>query len=396
MTVESTISVALKGRLGASASGRAPEGTGKDFALDVAFDVPARGVTALFGPSGCGKTSILRCVAGLHRLAGRIVVGGETWQDTSTGIFRPPHLRHVGYVFQEASLFPHLSVRDNLLFGTRRTSGTAAPQGLDLRSIVGLLGIRHLLDRSPTALSGGERQRIAVGRALLSGPRVLLMDEPLSALDRMTKDEILPYFEMLHETLALPVIYVSHDLGEIERLADTLVLLDNGRVVASGPLHELQTDVGLPLIAAPDATVTLEGRVAGIDAEYGLTRLSLPGAELWVPAVQGDIGAVRRIRIAASDVSLSRTAPTDSTIVNCVPVRIVSIDRRSDKPQVSVILALGPNGAGSRIAARITRKSLDLLGLARGDAIFAQIKSVALVSSRAGKDSTVIEKGKPI
>ena len=280
MSGTSSIDIALKGQLGR-------------FSVDVDMSVPASGVTALFGPSGSGKTTILRCIAGLQHLPGRIAIGDDVWQETPTGYLRPPHLRHVGYVFQEASLFPHLSVRDNLLYGSRRVmSGTAKPIALD--TIVALLGIGHLLDRATTALSGGERQRVAVGRALLAQPRILLMDEPLSALDRMTKDEILPYFERLHEQLALPILYVSHDLAEVERLADTLVLMRDGRFVGSGPLKDLQTDPALPLLASPDATVVLTGRVGRIDDVFALTELDVGGGTLIVPGRHGAPGATRR------------------------------------------------------------------------------------------------------
>ncbi|MGE0629410.1 MAG: molybdenum ABC transporter ATP-binding protein [Hyphomicrobiaceae bacterium] len=370
MSVQPEICAAFAGKLGA-------------FTLDAAFNVPMRGVTALFGPSGCGKTTVLRCMAGLQVMPGRLSIGDETWQDTERRIFRPPHHRHIGYVFQEASLFPHLSVRSNLLYGARRSAKltpSAPPVGLD--DIVDLLGIAHLLDRSPANLSGGERQRVAVGRALLSGPRVLLMDEPLSALDRMTKDDILPYFEVLHETLSLPIIYVSHDLAEVERLADTLVLMENGRVLAIGSLPDLQTDPRLPLLAARDATVVLEGRIAGTDTEYGISRVEIVGGELLVPGRHGDVGEHRRLRIAASDVSLVLSAAGDTTILNCLPARIQSVDIRENEPHANVILRLGADGEGSAIAARITRKSLDRLGLTPGRAVFAQIKSVALIASR--------------
>ncbi|MDX2205260.1 MAG: molybdenum ABC transporter ATP-binding protein [Hyphomicrobiaceae bacterium] len=351
------------------------------FQLEVRFAAPMRGITALFGPSGCGKTTILRCVAGLERLAGRIVLGGEVWQDEAAGIFRPTHLRHVGYVFQEPSLFQHLSVKDNLLYGARRVRATeSAPLKLD--DIVGLLGIGHLLGRSTAALSGGERQRIAVGRALLAQPSILLMDEPLSALDRGSKEEILPYFEMLHERLALPILYVSHDFAEVERLADTLVMLDKGRVRAAGPIRELQLDLELPLIAAADAAVIIEGTIAGVDRAFGLTEVDIEGGRLLVPGEHGPVGQKRRLRITATDVSLARGAPQASTIVNSLPGRIVAIDSEVQGPQVNVIVALGAHGQGLRIAARITRKSLAGLKLAVGEEVHAQIKGVALIATR--------------
>jgi molybdate transport system ATP-binding protein len=356
------------------------------FTLDAAFDVPMRGITAPFGPSGSGKTTILRCIAGLDRLAGQLTVGDEIWQDSERGIFRPPHQRHVGYVFQEPSLFPHLTVRGNLDFGARRAVAAGTPP-MNFDGTVALLGIGPLLDRSTQDLSGGERQRVAVGRALLSAPRVLLMDEPLSALDRATKEDILPYFERLHEQLSVPMLYVSHDLAEVERLADTLVLLDRGRVIAAGPLRDLQTDPQLPLLSGPGASVTLDAQVVRFDEGYALTIVTVDGGELIVAGRHGQPGDARRLRIAAGDVSISRAAPTGSTILNCLPVQIVSIDAPADSPQANLVLALGDTGHGARIVARITRKSRDALALAPGAAVVAQIKGVALTASRGGAHS---------
>jgi molybdate transport system ATP-binding protein len=370
MSSAPTISVALDGQLGS-------------FKLRTAFAVPAEGITALFGPSGSGKTAVLRSIAGLQRLPGRIAVGDAIWQDTDTGIFLAPHRRRVGYVFQEASLFPHLNVRDNLLYGASRADKARSGGGLALDGIVRLLGIAHLLERSPAALSGGERQRVAVGRALLSRPDILLMDEPLSALDRMTKGEILPYFEMLHETVALPILYVSHDLGEIERLADTIILLEAGRVVAGGPLADLQTDPHLPLLTAAEASVVLNGRITEVDSTFGLTRFAIDGGELIAPGICGTIGHNSRLRVTASDVSLSRTAATDSTILNRLPARIESISLNDSAAQANVVLRLGVNGHGCRIVARITRKSVMEMRLAVGEPIIAQVKGVALLASRS-------------
>jgi molybdate transport system ATP-binding protein len=362
------IDAAFTGRLGA-------------FPVDMALAAPMRGITALFGPSGCGKTTLLRCVAGLERLSGRLAVGGEVWQDDAAGIFLKPHRRAVGYVFQEASLFPHLSVRDNLLYGARRAA-SADPAAIDFDAAVELLGIAHLLGRAPAALSGGERQRVAVGRALLSRPRLLLMDEPLSALDRMTKEEILPYLEALHENLSIPVLYVTHDIAELERLADTLVLIDRGRIVAAGPLADLQADPALPLLRAPDASVTLEGVVSGFDEAYGLTALSVGGGTILVPGRRGGIGARQRLGITASDVSFTLSRPADTTILNVLPARILSVAPQDGaRTQMNVVAGLGEAGEGQRIVGRVTRKSLDALGLAAGAAVFVQIKSVALLSS---------------
>ena len=350
------------------------------FTLDVAINVPMRGVTALYGPSGCGKTTILRCLAGLQRLPGRLTVAGEVWQDDGQGIFRAPHERSIGYVFQEASLFAHLSVRSNLLFGHRRALKAGLREEIRLDDVVELLGIGHMLERSPSHLSGGERQRVAVGRALLSQPRLLLMDEPLSALDRLTKDEILPYFEALHEKLSIPIIYVSHDISEVERLADTLVLMDRGRVLATGPLSDLEADPALPLARAPDAAVTLEGTIAEIDPVYALTSLSVPGGSLIVPGRRGEIGQRRRLKISASDVSFTLVAPVSTTIQNCLPARIISVDLQdAGRIQMNIVARLGENDTGARIVARVTRKSQEALRLVPGTRVFVQIKSVALV-----------------
>lgn len=356
-------------------------GTLGRFALDATFEAPMRGVTALFGPSGCGKTTVLRCIAGLSSLSGRLVVGGEVWQDASSGTFRPPYERPIGYVFQEASLFPHLSVRDNLLYGFRRALRAGASEKTRLDDVVALLGLGHLLDRAPALLSGGERQRVAVGRALLSQPRLLLMDEPLSALDRMTKEEILPYFEALHENLSMPVLYVSHDIGEVERLADNLVLLDLGRVVASAPLADILADSRLPIARAPTAATVIGARVAAFDFQDGLTTLQIDGGTLLVPGQIGEAGSFRRIRIAAEDVSLAADRPSRTTILNVLAARIRAIDPVG-AAQANVVVTLGEHGQGARLLARITRRSLGALGLTPGQLVHAQVKAVSIVDPR--------------
>jgi molybdate transport system ATP-binding protein len=368
--------------MSAGAISAAFSGVRGGFSLDVAFEAPMRGVTALFGPSGSGKTTILRCMAGLERLSGRLSVGDELWQDSAARMFREPHRRPVGYVFQEPSLFPHLSVRENLVYGARRAARQDGANPITEGDIVDLLGIGHLLGRGPLALSGGERQRVSVGRALLSQPRVLLMDEPLAALDRAAKEEILPYFEALHQHLAIPILYVSHDIAEVERLADRLVLLEAGRVIASGPLSELEADPKLPLLGAADAAVMLEGSVVAVDPAYALTSFSVPGGTLIVPGMHGGAGDRRRLRISAADVSFALAPALNSTILNVFPARILSISphARSDA-QVNIVAALGEDGGGARIVGRITRKSQDVLGLAAGALVFAQIKGVALLAT---------------
>ena len=371
--------------------GRSPAAPGLDarfrgrlgaFELDVAFTAPARGVTALFGPSGCGKTSVLRAIAGLERLAdGALTVGGVVWQ--GPGLFLPPHRRPIGYVFQEASLFPHLSVRRNLDYGRRRALRDGAAEAIRFDEVVDLLGLAALLDRAPALLSGGERQRVAMGRALLAQPRLLLMDEPLSALDRFAKEAILPYLERLRDELDLPILYVSHDISEVERFADQLVLMGRGGVVAAGPLARLQARSDLPLSRLPEAGVTLPAEVMEHDPLYDITRLRVAGATLLAPGRFGARDARRRIRIAASDVSLARDPPGGSSILNCPPARIVEAAPQGSA-MMTVVVAFGTEGDGARILSRITRRSWDALGLAPGQPIYAQIKGVGLVAAATG------------
>jgi len=354
------ISVALAGKLGT-------------FDLNVDFAVPMHGISALFGPSGCGKTSVLRSVAGLNRIPGRIRVGEDTWQDDS--LFLPTHKRPIGYVFQEASLFPHLSVRQNLSYGARRTKST---HSIRFDEVVELLGLARLIDRSPTHLSGGERQRVSIGRALLSQPRLLLMDEPLSALDRMAKDEILPYFEALHSNLKIPILLVTHDISEVERLADHLVLLREGRLVASGPLNEVLSAPDSPLAVRSDFAAILPGRVKRIDPD-GIAVLSVAGTEIYVLADHLTTGDIIRVRIAAGDVSIARQRAQDSSILNAVPVRITQI-HHIGMNETGLLLDLG-NGA-AQFRARLSRRSATNLDLHEGDEVIAQIKSVSLVANR--------------
>lgn len=372
MTEPGTIEVAFRGTLGS-------------FILDTAFTVPARGITALFGPSGCGKTTVLRCIAGLQRMAdGFCAINGTVWQDRTT--FRPAHRRPIGYVFQEASLFPHLSVRRNLLYATRGRVPAAGSDRIGFDEVIDLLGLAPLLDRSPRHLSGGERQRVAVGRALLSQPELLLMDEPLSALDRLTKDEILPFLERLHDSLSLPVIYVSHDMAEVERLADHLVLMQAGRATTSGPLAALQSDPALPLARARDAAVSLDARVEAYEEAYGLATCAVDGGQFLVPAPPVAPGEHRRLRVFAGDVSLAREPHRQSTIINILPARILKAAPLGEH-EVVAVLGLGAEGQGVHLLSRTTRKSWDTLALAEGMSVFAQIKAVALASARNRSDS---------
>ena len=352
------------------------------FSLDASFSAPATGVTAIFGPSGCGKTTVARCLAGLQYLPGSFcAIDGDIWQDHST--FRKAHQRPVGYVFQEASLFSHLSVKRNLLYGAPRATGSSSERvGFD--EVIDLLGLARLMERSPHHLSGGERQRVAIGRALLSQPKLLLMDEPLSALDRLTKNEILPFLERLHARLSLPVIYISHDMAEIERLADHLILMQHGNVIGAGPLAVLQGDPALPLAGTRDAAISLDATVEAYDAGDGLLTLQVEGGRLLVPAPSVTVGTRQRLRISASDVSLARTAPQASSILNVLPARIVSSSILGHG-EVIAVLALGDDGGGATLLARITRRSWDLLGLADQMPVYAQVKGVSLVSGAAGK-----------
>ncbi|MGC2048173.1 MAG: molybdenum ABC transporter ATP-binding protein [Gallionella sp.] len=344
------------------------------FALHADLQLPARGITALFGPSGSGKTTLLRCIAGLERTAGGLLqVHDEVWQDGAE--FLPVHRRRLGYVFQEASLFPHLSVRRNLEYGWRRIP--PEQRKLQLDQVRELLGMNKLLDRSdPASLSGGERQRVAIGRALLTSPRLLLMDEPLSALDAASKQEILPYLERMHSELEIPVIYVSHVLDEVARLADHLVLLEQGRIIANGALNNTLSRLDLPIAHLDDAGAVIAAKVAVHDETYHLTRLDFSGGSLWVSKVEHAAGATVRARVLARDVSIAMTAPKDSSISNILAARIAEIrDEGPDK--VSVRLMVGDEHV---LLARITRRSRDQLGLGAGMEVFAQVKSVALTA----------------
>jgi molybdate transport system ATP-binding protein len=344
------------------------------FSLDVAFTFPMRGITALFGPSGCGKTTILRCMAGLQHLPGRFAIGRETWQDSTRRVFRKPHQRPVGYVLQEASLFPHLSVRGNLLFGLRRSGIPESDHALRFDDIVQLLGIGHLLRRDTTTLSGGERQRVAIGRALLSQPQILLMDEPLSALDSMTKDEILPYLETLHKTLLIPIVYVSHDIAEVARLADWIVVLSNGRKIADGPVTKVWERLDLQsAIDRAEAGVILEVRVLRHDTAFRLTYLDHHGQELAIPMVDRAPGETLRIRILARDVSLAIERPSGISIRNILSGTIRDIIEEPETAHAEVLVDLG----GAVLRASVTRASVSELKLVPGRAVFAMVKSIA-------------------
>jgi molybdate transport system ATP-binding protein len=351
------------------------------FLLDVDFAAPATGVTGVFGPSGSGKTTLLRCVAGLERAPGGLLeVAGETWQDEARGRFLPPHRRRAGFVFQEAGLFPHLSVRRNLEYGWRRTAAGERRVGID--EAVEWLGLGPLLARSPGALSGGERQRVAVARALLTSPRLLLMDEPLAALDAAARDEILPYLERLHASLAIPVLYVSHSAAELLRLADHLLLLAAGRLRAAGPVAEVSTRLEL-LPWGPEAElgVVVDARVAGHDEAFDLTYLDFAGGRMSLPRhAAAAPGSRQRVRILARDVSLALEKPERTSVLNVFQARIVEIGETGEggadqAPQPLVKLDAG----GVALLSQITRKSLAVLELRPGLEVYAVVKGVALL-----------------
>jgi molybdate transport system ATP-binding protein len=349
------------------------------FTLEAVFKVPAAGITMLFGPSGCGKTTVLRCIAGLiHVKDGFCDIAGEVWQKRS-GAFVPTYKRPLGYVFQEASLFPHISVRRNLLFGAPKEHHDGPV--IDFDEVVDLLGIRALLDRSPRNLSGGERQRVGIGRALLSQPKVLLMDEPLSALDRRTKGEILPLIEKLQH-FALPIFYVTHDMTEVQRLADQMVLLDQGRVVAVGLLTELQADTHPMLATGQETAVSLQGVIAGCEDRFGLLRVALTGGHIVSAVASGAIGDQMRVRILATDVSLARDPPGRSSILNVFPARIIAMNSLNPY-EVLASPALREDGSGARLLARLSQKSWQEPGFAKGQNVFAQIRSVGLSEANA-------------
>lgn len=344
------------------------------FNLDVDLALPGCGVTALFGHSGSGKTTLLRVLAGLERVAGaRVALGDEVWQDDARKVFVPTHERGIGYVFQEASLFPHLSVRANLAFGRKRLK--PAERRFDLMAVAELLGIERLLDASPATLSGGERQRAAIARTLLASPRLLLMDEPLAALDLRRKLEILPYLERLHDELALPVVYVSHAADEVARLADHLVVLEEGRVLASGPLAATLARLDLAANFQDDAGVMIDTQLQAHDAD-GLSHLAFAGGVLLVGQRDVAIGTRVRCRIHARDVSLALERPRGSSITNILPARVDAVGPSGTPGQVLVRLLVGDTA----LLARITERSRRELAIAPGVAVWAQVKAVALLA----------------
>jgi len=343
------------------------------FSVDVDFAAPSIGVTALFGPSGGGKSTVLGAVAGLLRPdAGRVALGGTAWFDSAAGIAVPAERRRCGVVFQDARLFPHLTVAGNLRYGMRRAPRAAT--GPSLEEVAALLGIEALLGRRPIGLSGGERQRVALGRALLSRPRLLLMDEPLAALDLPRRAEVLPYLARLVAAARLPVLYVTHALEEVDALAETLVLIEAGRVAAAGPVEVLATRGDLPLLARRrDAGALIGGTVVENDAARGITRVAFDGGVLLVSLRAEPPGTRVRLRLRARDVAVAIEPPARSSISNVVPCTLRSIDPAAVAEECTLQLMAG----SSVLLARVSRDSVSRLALRPGAALFALVKATA-------------------
>jgi molybdate transport system ATP-binding protein len=351
------------------------------FTLAARFATPAEGITALYGRSGTGKTTLVNMLAGLVRPdRGRIAVAGEVLFSSDKGIDLPPERRRLGYVFQEGRLFPHYSVRGNLTYGRRRVAGA----GPDFDAVVALLGLEALLDRRIGDLSGGEKQRVAIGRALLAEPRLLLMDEPLASLDAPRKAEILPFIERLRGELGIPVIYVSHAMDEILRLADTLVLMAEGRVAAVGTVEELTSRLDLrPLTGRYEAGSVIRAVVAGQDVTYGLTELAFAGRRLRVAHVPLPLGTPVRARIRARDVALALERPSAISIRNILPARVIEIEQRG--PLADVRLDIGTAAEPVALWSRVTARAARELDLAPGKQVYALIKTVALDGASLGR-----------
>jgi len=349
--------------------------TGSDpstYALDIDLTLPGDGITAIFGQSGSGKTTLLRCVAGLERAQeGRLTVNGEDWQ--SDTLFLPTHQRSLGYVFQESSLFPHLTAQGNLNYAMKRSGVPSANVLFD--QVIALMGIEPVLARYPHQLSGGERQRVAIARALLIQPRLLLMDEPLASLDTARKQEILPYLERLRSTFDMPILYVSHSLDEVTRLADHVVVLEQGRVVAQGRVDEVFSRIDVPLPVGNEAGVVWQGEVRERNEQWRLARIACAGGDLWVRDMGDAIGQRIRVRILARDVSLTLTCHEDSSILNRLPVNVLEIATDSDTAMALVRL----QADNDFVTAQLTSRSVDYLKLVPGQRLWAQIKSVAIL-----------------
>ena len=345
------------------------------FELSLDLTLPDRGITAILGASGSGKTSLLRCVAGLERAAqAHIEMGGVVWQDDAQGIFVPTWQRAVGYVFQEASLLPHLDVQQNLVYGLKRVGQRAVTHSLD--QAVELLGMGPLLGRSTAELSGGERQRVALARALASQPRLLLLDEPMASLDAARRQDILPWLEKMRDELHLPMLYVTHAVDEAARLGAHMVVLDNGQVKAQGPVADVFANIERPQWVGEDMGAWLQGTVVERHAQWHLCRVAFEGGQMWLRDSGVALGQMVRMRVLARDVSIATVAPTHSSIQNQLSAVIEAMAPDTHPSQVLVRLRVGPWA----VLARITQKARSDLGLHLGQTVCVQVKSVAVVA----------------
>ena len=341
------------------------------FKLDAKFTIPDKGITVVFGPSGSGKTTLLRAIAGLEKSdTGFLKVGDSIWQSDHN--FVPTHKRQIGYVFQDAALFDHLNVEGNLNYVIKRKTGLTKDF---IDSIYTLLDIKPLINRSTVQLSGGEKQRVAIARALLTNPKILLLDEPLSALDLKRKNEILPYLDSLHSQLEIPILYVTHSQDETSRLADHLMLIEDGKIIGNGPINEMLTRFDLPLSHSGDAISIFDARVMSRDTDFNLMHLEFKGGQFIVPDNKLPIESLVRIRVAARDVSITKKKQTDTSILNIFPAVVEEMVPEGDA-QVMVRLTL----KGVILLACLTRKSASSLKLDQGLSVFIQVKSVAILS----------------
>jgi molybdate transport system ATP-binding protein len=355
------------------------------FELDVDLDLPGKGITVLYGASGSGKTTLLRCVAGLERARagqGVVRIGRQVWQDDAAGIFLPTSKRALGYVFQEASLFEHLTVEGNVRYGLQRSGGGSAGQQV-LDSAIELLGIGALLRRMPTQLSGGERQRVAIARALATQPKLLLLDEPLAALDAPRKQEILPWLERLHGQWRAPILYVTHSSEELTRLADHVVVLDHGRAKAAGAVADVLTAIDSPALTGDEAGALLTGRIVERDARWHLARVAFDGGSLWLGDRGLPLDHTVRLRVLARDVSIAIDEPRGTSIQNSIqntlPCTIESWVADAHPAQVLVRVRVLEGERQSLLLARITARAFDALRLGAGRRVWAQVKSVAVL-----------------
>jgi molybdate transport system ATP-binding protein len=344
-----------------------------NFALQVNLTLPASGITVLFGASGSGKTTLLRCVAGLEQSQGRITLGNTLWQDSEQKHWTPPHQRDLGYVFQEASLFDHLNVKANVQYGLQRTKKPGSQAALD--TALQLLGIQHLLTRTPSTLSGGERQRVAIARALATQPAILLLDEPLASLDAARRHEILPWLERLHAELHIPMLYVTHSMQELTRLADYVVLLDQGKVHMQGTVTQILSNPQFAVLAGAEAGAMVQGLLTAHDPLYHLSAVDIDGVTLWVRKLDKTIGTPVRLHILARDVSLSTNAPAGGSIQNQMHGVITGV--HPDNHPATCLLTL--DCQQQTILARVTHKALDTMHLRVGEGVWVQIKTAALL-----------------